>query len=257
MNAITRDRNFREYVSTFVQRVPRYAIKTRNGWHTEERSLRDETVKDHLDKRCTVGTLGKWYPEFSVLDMDSVSLETVENVREKLNLDESNSMLLSSESAHSYHLLLRPAFNDKPPTIRLLQKIFQPFCRINGVEIYPQKQRVIRLPFGALHNCLDFEYFILDDWQKKLYWFQKLDSFDLSTVRFQQQELGLILPKQKLPRISVFEEGRMLLQYGLQGPSSRHESQFKVIYYLWRLDVPQNEAEKAAWQWINTMHNGF
>lgn len=253
---LDKENAFNEYVDTFIQRLPRYTVKFKesNYWRTKKKFLVDTPIKAHLSKRYCIGVLGKWYPEYSILDIDNVILEEVERIRDNLGLDPTNSMLCSSESPNSYHIIVRPAYNNKPPTIRLLQDIFNPFGKQNNIEIYPQPNRTIRLPFGYKQNCLDFEYRQLEDWEDKLYWFKKLDDFNLSNVPYHQGELNFTL-KQNLP--NVFEEGRLLFQYGLQLPNSRHDAQFKVLYYLWRLNIPIEEAERIVWQWIKKKHNGF
>jgi len=248
---------FQNYIDIFIQRMPKYAIEYPSGWRMRKGPLTDFTIQKHLDRKQTVGTLGRWYPEYAVLDMDSVSEETVDRIRETLNLNEDNSMLLSSESPDSYHLLFKPVYNDNPPTLRLLKDVFDPFCKMRGIEIYPQKKRVIRAPFDAHHRRMDIEYSHIDNWQQQLYWFEKLDAFDLSGVEYHQPELSLWLPKQPLPGVSTYTEGQELFQYGLQRPSSRHEAQFKVLYYLFQKNIPQSEAEQIVWHWINKLHNGF
>ena len=245
-----------EYIDTFIQRLPRYTVKFKESdyWRTKKKFLVDIPIKAHLSKKYCIGVLGKWYPEYSILDIDNVILEEVEKIRDKLGLDPTNSMLCSSESPNSYHIIVRPAYNNKPPTIRLLQDIFNPFGKQNNIEIYPQPNRTIRLPFGYKQNCLDFEYIHLKDWKDKLYWFKKLDDFDLSTVPYHQGELDFTL---KQDQLNVFGEGRLLFQHGLQLPNSRHDAQFKVLYYLWRLNIPIEEAKRAVWQWIKKKNNGF
>lgn len=249
--------NFYEYEKTFIQRIPRYTVKFKgdNGWKTKKKPLANILVKSHLLQKYIIGVLGKWYPEYSILDSDNVTIEEVERIRDSLGLNSSNSMLCTSESPDSYHLLIRPAYNHKPPTIRLLQDTFKQFGKQNNIEIYPQSHRTIRLPFGFNQECLDFEYISLKDWQEKLFWFLKLDDFDLSTIPNQQKELDLTY---KNPNLSnVFEEGKDLLRNGLQISNSRHDAQFKVLYYLWRMNIPIDEAIKLVWLLIKEKNNGF
>jgi len=254
---LDKENAFNEYIDTFIQRLPRYAVKFKESdyWRTKKKFLVDLPIQAHLSKKYYVAVLGKWYPEYSILDIDNVPLEEAERIRDKLGLEPTNSMLCSSESPNSYHIIVRTSYNNKPPTIRLLQNIFKPFGKQNNIEIYPQPNRTIRLPFGYKQDCLDFEYRHLKDWKDKLYWFKKLDDFDLSTVPGQQIELDLNFKNPKLP--SVFEEGKLLFQHGLQSPNSRHDAQFKVLYYLWRLNIPINEAIKLVWLLIKNKHNGF
>jgi len=208
-----------------------------------------------LSGKYYVGVLGKWYPEYSILDIDNVTKEEPERIRDKLRLDELNSMLCSSESPDSYHVLIRPTYNNRPPTTRLLQNTFKLFGKQNNIEIYPQVNRPIRLPFGSGQDCLDFDYINLKDWKDKLYRFLKLDDFDLSDIPYQQRELDLVYKKPGIP--NVFNEGGYLLKNGLQIKSSRHESQFKMLYNLWRRNIPYSTAIDIVYQVIKNKHNGF
>jgi len=245
---------FTEYVDTFIQRLPRYTVKVKN-WKTKKKPLSDIPVKAHLNGQYYVGVLGKWYPEYSILDIDNVTIEEAERIRDELGLDTENSMLCSSENSGSYHILIRPSYNSRPPTIRLLQDTFKLFGKQNNIEIYPQANRTIRLPFGHRQNCLDFEYIDLENWKDKLYWFLKLDDFNLSDIPYQQPKLDLIYKNPGIP--NVFQEGGYLLKYGLQRKNSRNESQFKILYNLWRKNIPYSTAIDIVNLVIKNKHNGF
>ena len=247
---------FAEYVDTFIQRLPRYTVKLKGNkrWRTKKKVLTDLPIKAHLSGNYSVGVLAKWYPEYCILDMDNVASEEPERIRDELGLDESNSMLCTSESLDSYHILIRPSYNNRPPTIRLLQNTFNPFGKQNNIEIYPQANRTIRLPFGYRQNCLDIEYRNLE-WKNELYWFKKLDDFDLSDIPYQQRELDLSFENPGFP--TVFKEGEYLLKNGLQIKSSRNNSQFKMLYSLWRKNIPYSTAINLVWLTIKNKHNGF
>jgi len=250
--------SFTDYKTIFIQRLPRYAIKSRKTWTSKNKALSDTPIKAHLAGKYAVGVLGKWYPEYCILDIDSKSAAIVKEIREKLNLNENNSMLFSSESPNSYHLLIKPEYHKKPPTLNLLKSVFEMFCRSHGIEVYPQRNKVIRLPFGAHQIPLDYEYAQLDSWQDYLYWFEKLDQFDLSSVKNHQMILNFeSLDKRASILPVVIGDAQTLLDYGLQVPSSRHDSQFKVLYYLWRRNIPQETAEELVLSWITKKHNGF
>ena len=251
---------FKDYNSLFVQRIPRYAIK-RPGetWKTKKNPLSDFFVKAHLNKNLSVAVLGKWYPEYAILDIDNRPEDEAINIRQQLNLNEMNSMLISSESPDSYHILLKPQYNSKPPTIRLLQAILTDFANKYGIEIYPQANKAIRLPFGSKQECLDFAYAHLEKWEEKLFWFQKLNEFELSKLNERNDHLlytPSIFPENLQP-FSYYTEGRELLACGLQCPASRHESQFKVLYSFWKQNVPLNQAISLTYDWIKNKHNGF
>jgi hypothetical protein len=247
--------DLKDYFTTFVQPA-RYAIKTSAGWRSNNKAIPDPVIQAHLDKKYSVGVLGRWYPEGAAFDFDEVPRDRVDEVRAQLSLNDSNSMLCSSESLDSYHLWFRPTYNGNPPTIRKMQDILEPFAKSRGIEIYPQKNRVFRLPFGKFQECLDPKYSNLPTWAQKTYWFQKLDDFDISTV-CHQLPLGLKYKPAKLEPGRTFETGRFLLQNGLQTKSDRNHSQFAVIYYLWRCGVPRDETVKQVVNWINARHNNL
>jgi len=251
---------FTEYVDTFVQRLPRYAVKPigKKTWRTKNKPLSDIPVKAHLNGQYYVGVLGKWYPNFVIFDFDDVDRNRPEEIREKLNLDPLSSMLITSESLRSYHLLFRILYNRKPPTIRLLNEILQPFTKENGIEIYPQSNKAIRLPFGYNQKPLDFEYMGYD-WEHLISWFNKLDEFELKNIPFQQLQFELEeVEKLSNPKASTFKEGHFLYENGLIEPHSRHDSEWKVIYYLYMArNIPPETAINLTWHWIREKHNGY
>jgi len=253
---ITQMEPFREYTDLFVQRIPHYAVKTGRSWTTKNKPLSDTPIAAHLLGKYAVAVLGKWYPEFSIIDIDDRPRGTVDEIRERLELNDKNSMLFTSESADSYHILLRPEYKEKPPTVRLLNNAFRSFCDLHRVEVYPQPGHAVRLPFGPAQLPVDLEYSGLGSWQDKLYWFQKLNAFDITSVKGQQFNFDFVLAqKPTLPVLT--EDGQYLLEHGLQAPGSRHEAQFKVIYSLWRRNVPMDTARDLTFNWIRRKHNGF
>ncbi|MBA7584074.1 hypothetical protein ES708_26027 [subsurface metagenome] len=248
---------FREFVNIVVQRYPRYTVKQINDkrWKTKNKCLVDTPVKAHLQGKYHVGVLGKWYPEYCILDMDNVLREEPERIKDILRVDELGSMLCSSGSPDSYHILLRPTYNNKPPTLRLLHNAFKIFGKQNNIEIYPQANKTIKIPFGYGQDCLDFDYINLKNWQEKFNWFLKLNDFNLSGIPYHQPELDLKIENPGQP--NTYKEGEYLLKYGLQAKSSRNESQYKMLYYLWRKNTPQSIAIDIVWKVIKEKHNNF
>lgn len=246
------------YTDTFIQRLPRYAIKSIGSkkWISKNKPLSDIPIISHIQQKYIVGVLGKWYPSFGILDFDDTDKSRIEEIRDSLNFNSDNSMLFTSESQDSYHLLFRPSYNKKPPTINLLNEILKPCSKQYDFEIYPQPRKAIRLPFGYNQKPIDFEYITLSDWKEYLYWFKKLDYYDLKKIPYQQ----LILDTEALPNritLSTYQEGKYLYENGLIMPNSRHESQWKVIYYLWRQNIPLETNKDLTFNWINKKHNGF
>lgn len=257
----TTNLDFDNYVHCFIQRHPRYATKLKGeGWRTKNKPLSDIPIKAHLAGRYAVAGIGKYYPTHAIMDIDDQPRETPERIREILSLDESNSMLCRSESPNSYHLLIRPAYKGKPATLQLCNDAFSNFVETHGIEFYPKKRRPSRLPFGHGQNCLDPERALLNSWQDQLHEFEKLDEFNLSTIPMRQQFFdfkSLKTAPHNFARFGWYEQGKELLEYGLQSRSSRHRSQWRIIYYLWRDNTDQKDAERIVWFWIRSKHNGF
>ncbi|MBA7523219.1 hypothetical protein ES705_15342 [subsurface metagenome] len=251
---------FKEYLDVMIQRIPKHLRKAlgRKRWRTQNWVLSDSRIRDHLEGKYDIATLGRWYPEYAILDIDSRTKREVDEIRETLGLDELNSMLMKSESEDSYHLIFPPEYHGKPPTLNLLKDSFMEFCKSKRIEIYPQRRRPIRLPFGPHQPLLDIEYMRLESWKEKLYSFQKLNPFDLGSVKYHQLifdfEPG---PGKLLLPTNIFQEAQDLLDHGLQFPSSRHDSQGLILFYLWRKNIPVENAIEIVWNWISEKHNGF
>lgn len=253
-----------DYCASFVQGWPRYTVKAPGDsrWRTIEASRRPlsyKKVQAYLEGQVVIGSLGKWYPGHALLDFDTCNFDFVDRIRDLLQLDDSHSMLCTSESDDSYHLIFRPTFRNNPPTLRLLNSILQPFAKYYGIEAYPTSKKPCRLPFGPIQQILDPDLWLLKDWRNKLYWFKKLEEYDLGKVPYHQEELHLDIPApfQNKGQIPVCTAGEFLYQYGLQAPDTRHESQFKVLYFLWRKNVSYSTAVNECFRWIMKKHNGF
>jgi hypothetical protein len=255
---IGHEKQLKHYIDTFIQRLPRYAVKQPGKtWRTKKKSLPDKPIKAHLNGQYYVGVLGKWYPSFGILDIDDTDQEAAEGIREALKLGTNNSMLISSESPDSYHVLFRHSYNGKPPTIRLLNEVLKPFAREHNIEVYPQANRPIRLPFGKNQRLLDIEYRHLKGWEQGLYWFNKLDPLDLKAVPYHQLRLDLGIEPDNNSNTSEYQEGKFLYEHGLIEKASRHHSQFKVLCYLHRQNLPLETATDMTYSWIRAKHNGL
>ena len=251
----------KDYASEFVQRMPKYALKRPGGkrWTTIDSSLvplSDYRLRGHLSGKDAVGCIGRWYPGHAVFDIDNRDINFVYEVQDKLKLNDHNSLLCSSESKDSYHLIVRPVYRKKPPTLQLLNDIMNPFAKSQGIEAYPTAKKACRLPFGPSQMILNEGGEWLDKWQKKLYWYEKLDEYDISNVPYSTPDLDLQYPQSK-GKISSYQQGKEYYEHGLQGPSTRSQGEFNVLYYLYRKNVPMSTAIETVWEWINKKHNGY
>jgi len=250
---------FNEYIDTFVQRLPRYAIKFKKGyWCTKQKPLKNIPIKAHLTGIYYVSVLPKWYPLHCAFDFDNVKKIDIEKIRDKFEFDWTNSMLCSSESLNGFHLMFKPIYNGKPLTIKLLQDIFL-FAKINNFEVFPQINKTFRLPFSPDQICLDFEYKNLKDWKEQLYWFNNLNLYDLKNLKNiprQQTIFDLEKPIQK-QKIGTYQIGKELFKNGLITSNSRHNSQFYVLSYLYRSNILPKIAIEMCYAWLRNKHNGF
>lgn len=247
--------SFEDYKKVFIQRLPRYAVKSvRSGtWKTRNKPLADPAVMAHLKGKYNVAVLGKWYPEFVILDLDDKERSEVDEIISQLELTD-NSMIFESESENSYHVLFKSEYKNRPPTLNLIKDVWTNYARSKGIEVYPQAGRPIRLPFGKHQNPIDPQYSGMD-WKQLLYWYNKLDPFDLSLIPFHQMMFDF--PSEPIKIQLPLEKAEFLFNEGLHCPSSRNESQYKVLYFLWRQNIPQENAVDIVWNWINKKHNGF
>lgn len=266
--------NLDKYASLFVQRGPSYALR-RYGegpkkWITISHKLSNKMLAGHLRHEYAIASRARWYPEFGAFDIDKRKREEVDEIREKLGLDENNSFLCSSESENSYHLFFRPRLNGKPPTRNRLYKELKDVAEIEKVERYPQPNKPFRLPFGFKQEFLDYEFAHLKKVEDILYWIEKLDSVDISEFPKKQKELfdldavistgenfTLIDPGSIEENKSCYQKGHDYYIHGLQAPGTRHDAQFCILYWLWRRNYPLDEAIKSAYRWINLKHNEF
>ncbi len=249
--------SFNLYKDTFCQFIPKYAIKHPGGhWLTKNKTLSDICIQAHLRGDYATAVLGKYYPPYGLIDIDNRGYPKSLELRSMLKLNSYNSMFCDSESKDSFHILFRPYYNGKPPTLSLYKAILQPQARLLGVEVYPQQNKCIRLPFGPLQNCLDEELYHLKTADDKLYQFLKLDEVEIGNIN-PQQRLDFNTEKPS-PVFLDMTKAEMLLAFGLQEKSTRNHSQYLILSKFYYQDnLPPDTNIKITWEWINTMHNGY
>ena len=90
---------------------------------------------------------------------------------------------------------------------------------------------------------------------KPIYWFNKLDPFDLSEIPSSQRELDLRTATR--PKVFPIGSAPEIYREGLQAKGTRHASQFKILYWFWRRGISPEAAENFTWRWIREKNNGF
>jgi hypothetical protein len=249
---------YSRYKEIFPSSFERHTKKWAKGtWYTVSGPPPKHLMASFLETGDpAIGVLGQWYPKYMIVDIDESSPERVEEIRAKAGFDETNSFLCSSESENSYHLILLIKYRGKPPTLQLLTDITQRFAVFYGVEVYPQKERTIRLPFGPGQGILDPEYEALTEWYEKFDQFMKTHPYDLSRIPRHQIPMDLIIPG-GMVELGDPQTAIDLIEHGLQSPSSRHEAQYKILNYYWRRNEDPSIAVKKVKRWIRSKHNEF
>lgn len=260
MTAIAAE-EFKDYLTIFVQRHPKYAVKMPGigkEWRTKKKALSDKPIQAHLNGQYSVATVSPWYPTFGVIDIDDAPRQKVFEVIENIGLNEANSLICASESPNSYHVYFRPMYNDKPPTVRLLNDVLRNWSIKKGVEIYPRAAKCFRLPFGPHDQpIMDSGETLNMKLEDKLYWFNKLDEYDLAASPADMQTV-LDLKIQPIPVCSnTFKRGMDFMEHGLQALSTRHEAQFCILYAMWRQNYDIEDAVNACFHIIKTKNNGY
>jgi len=261
---------FIDYRNLFVQPWPKYGLKHvgQDKWKTRFKMLGNRAIREHLDGNYWVGSIARWYPEFALLDFDDCTEDKIDRVRTELGLDDSKAMLMTSESDNSYHLLFRPVYDNQPPTARLLMDVFREYCLSRQIEIYPQANRFVRLPFGhAQVHCLNEGMEHLNRWEDLVYYFRKLDEFELKNIDYMNWEHRFIDDDDDehiyIDSSILFSSGTgtasalELIEHGLQAPGTRNYAQGLIITYLFRKGVPPKTAVRYVWDWIKSKHNGM
>ena len=247
---------FRSYCKTFVNRYNGYTIKKDDEWTTRHKTLSDIAIAAHIAGKYHVGCCGKRDVSAAILDFDDVSLDKIYDIRESIGLDESTSLLCTSASDNSYHLYFRPLYSEKPVTIPWLHDLLKSACRRQedkNIELYPQKYHSFRLPFGPLQRIVSPDGQPLNnDFSEKMYWYDKIDTFDLNQPQFTDQ---LRSSWKAGTAKGVAAEGLSLLETGLVDTCTRNHAQWKVLYSFWRQNMPEEVAIEHTWEWINAKHN--
>jgi hypothetical protein len=255
LDSIIEHEKFRTYCNTFVHRYNGYTVMRDGEWSTRDKILSDIPIAAHIAGQYQVGCRGGHFANSAVLDFDDVQLDTIYRVRENIGLDESTSLLCTSASDNSYHLYFRPCYSGEQVTVPWLHDLLKSSCIHEGkrIELYPDRTHALRLPFGPMQRIVSPDGQPLEhDFSEKMYWFEKLDHFDLNELQFTEQ-LGASWSVVSSKGIAA--EGAALLETGLIDTNTRNDSQWKVLYLFWRQNVPRDVAVERTWGWICAKHN--
>ncbi len=239
----------------------------RTDWHTINKPTDDHDLRGHLNGDFWLGTRAAWYPTVWNLDIDRPTPERLKKIYERfdeIGIGESQRASMTSPSYKSngnHRIYLRLEQNFRPVTFRrgyeILSLNFRDVC-----EIYPQKNRVDRLPCGRNQDLIGNDGRILSklSWRQEM---QHLLSIEPTPLGNLQQQLECLpdpplepgdLPRSWKPKTEVKE----ILENGLQaGGIKRAEAQFEILNYYWRANLQSFEAAEKTRLWLRQHHNGF
>jgi hypothetical protein len=255
----------REYTAPHARQ---YEYKDeRTDWSTYHQPTNDRLIKAHLDGDLWLGTRAPWYPVLFNLDIDKPTPEKLDKIYERFDrygISESQRVKMTSPSfkEHGNHrIYLRLERNERPVTFargyEALKNSFADVC-----EIYPQKNRVDRVPCGKHQDLISDDGQVLSklSWRQEMHHLLKIDPTPLESLPLQLDLLPdpeLELPDQPRtwkPKHEVAE----LIEHGLQADSlTRSAAQYEILNYYWRAGMQPFEAAEKVRVWIRTKHNGF
>jgi hypothetical protein len=256
----------REYTAPHARQ---YVGRTgeRTDWSTYDQPTSDRLIKGHLNGEFWLGTRAPWYPTVWNLDIDRPTPERLKEIYDRfdsIGLGEKQRARMTTPSyveSGNHRIYLRLEHNFRPVTFQrgyeILSLNFRDVC-----EVYPQKNRVDRLPCGKNQDLIGDNGQILSrlSWQQEMQHLLNIEPTPLGNL---QQQLQL-LPDPELepgdrpgtwkPKNEVAE----LIEHGLQaGGITRADAQYEILNYFWRANLQPFEAAEKTRLWLREHHNGF
>jgi len=238
-----------------------YGIQWPGGeWRTKNKKVSDPLIRDgHLSGKYWAALLAAYYPHFGFLDVDHADPEKWERIKAYFHFEPGEYLLFTSPSfkeTGNFHVYYRPRYRGAPATKKLLYQSTAQAARELGIEIFPKLRQKGRLPLGRDQKLIDEETWgpLEYTWQEALYWLAKLEDYDLQKL---PQQLRLPLtdaPVQTWNRRSQAEE---LLEHGLSGPGTRHDSIEVLAQYFYRRNYNPGEAQAKIKHWLRAKHHGY
>lgn len=256
---------FNQYVKTYLECFVRdyngpYATqRPGQDWRTKRKKVSDPLIRDgHLEGKYWVALLACWYPLFGFLDVDHAGPDKWERIKEYFGFQPGEYLLFTSPSFAedgNFHVYYRPRYRHAPATKKLLCKATAQAAVALRIEIYPQLRHKSRLPMGRDQHLIDEDTWMpmAYPWPQGLYWFLKMDDYDLARL---PQQLRLPLSAAPVKTSTWRRQAEELLEHGLPGPGTRHDSIEVLAKYFFRCNCDPGEATFKIKHWLRTKHNG-
>lgn len=239
-------------------------------WLTINKKLPDPMIKNHLDKKLWIAVKAGWYVEYGILDVDGSTEQYDSSVEDRceeaidvLQLKDENFQIMTSPSFEkdgSLHIVLKLEQNEIPPTqyqaYHFLHQKVGHLC-----EIYPQKNRKFRLPFGLKQHLYDREENLVLKhlkWYEAMNFLTKLEPIFVHKVKQKNNKKKHTHFNKNTDSEYVFfnKKAEELLSHGLHNHRSRHFAQYQLISYFYRQNRHPNDVKKIVFDWIKSHHNG-
>ncbi|NIZ41538.1 winged helix-turn-helix domain-containing protein (plasmid) [Entomospira entomophila] len=250
-----------DYQYGFTQPYPAYGVKDANGWRTVHQPLTKSTIQAHLNHQISVGTFGRWYPRYGIIDIDDVELSNLYEIRSRLGMHDGNSAIFTSESRKSYHIYFKPTRKGKMLNLNLYLKCMASARESLKIEIYPQAHHLIRLPFGKGQHHLDNGIAWPLSYQEGMELFHTMGEYDVDQLPYLPMVAEEFAPSENLLEGNFGiqkgwkRDGLILINEGLQSDGTRLESLKRVIYFYWSQNLPMEATVRLTQQWMETKHN--
>lgn len=276
----TTDEQLEIYKYLFVGHPRGHIISHRSGeWITEHTPPSDSLILDHLSGKKWGGSRYQKYTRTGIFDFDDKSSDEVLETRSIINYTPENSMVCTSVSKDSYHLLIPFTFDGPPVLITLVQSVFKPYVRMGLFELFPQPNQGCRWPFGKDQIPLDEGCRHLFNWEDQLDYFCSLKINPLVLPPYEQQELDLgpdipgahhrshvtpvlfDFPSREKTRPYTFchsdEEALDIIENGPPGPGTRNMATFDMLLFFRKQGVSRDDAIQRTIEVIRTKHRGL
>ena len=250
----------RDYSRPYATQNPNARYK---GWLTKDKNLTGLAIVGHVDQKYWVATKASWYPAFFFLDFDQPKPGAVERAIEHLGLSEGQYAVMTSpsyEQSRNCHVALRLEYRGKLPTHRLGYEALIGALGSHP-EVYPQKRRKFRLPFGRDQFLMSQEGEVLRGltWREGMHYLCKLDPIPIESLPHQPElpSDSPIKDEDNPRRWRCRADVAQLHEEGLQAFGTRNKVQWWLAEWLWRSNWLPTDAIAHIKGWIRRKHNGY
>lgn len=238
------------------------------NWFTLKQKVSDILIEKHLNRQYSVALSGSWYPYNFILDVDlnngnaNLYGKVVGEILDILDLEECQYWIMTSPSykinGANCHIFLHLTYRGNLPTLKLGRNFL--LSKVGHLcEVYPQANRLCRLPLGRDQFLVSHEGFVRHDlhWIDAMHLIEKLEPVQIPPPTLISKNGNKKSYSKEINLNFQIGEVENLINEGLQKNHSRHMSQWKIILYRLRQNWIPEDVVIFVQKWIRAMHNGF